>query len=156
MYKIAFALLAVLLLQTVALAKDPPPITDDTITDQVKIKLAGDHVVKGGGLGVNVVNGVATTNNLKALLAEGALLFHHGHYQDALGHALAAFETRKSMGLGPDAVRESYAATNAERLAELDRALRRASVDTLRFSTSEAFAQTLQRFFETRRGRRRG
>src|SRR5438874_9595172 len=60
MYKIAFALLAVLLLQTVALAKDPPPITDDTITDQVKIKLAGDHVVKGGGLGVNVVNGVAT------------------------------------------------------------------------------------------------
>ena len=57
---------------------------------------------------------------------------------------------------GRTTVRESYAATNAERLAELDRALRRASVDTLRFSTSEAFAQTLQRFFETRRGRRRG
>jgi uncharacterized protein (DUF58 family) len=57
---------------------------------------------------------------------------------------------------GRATVRESYAATNAERLAELDRALRRASVDTLRFSTSEAFAQTLQRFFETRRGRRRG
>src|SRR2546422_1566226 len=57
---------------------------------------------------------------------------------------------------GRTAVRQSYAATNAERLAELDRALRRASVDTLRFSTSEAFAQTLQRFFETRRGRRRG
>jgi len=53
-------------------------------------------------------------------------------------------------------VRETYAATNAERLAELDRALRRASVDTLRFSTNESFAQTLQRFFETRRGRRRG
>jgi uncharacterized protein (DUF58 family) len=53
-------------------------------------------------------------------------------------------------------VRETYAATNAERLAELDRALRRASVDTLRFSTSESFAQSLQRFFETRRGRRRG
>lgn len=53
-------------------------------------------------------------------------------------------------------VRETYAATNAERLAELDRALRRASVDTLRFSTAEPFAQTLQRFFETRRGRRRG
>jgi hypothetical protein len=29
-------------------------------------------------------------------------------------------------------------------------------VDTLRFSTAETFAQTLQRFFETRRGRRRG
>src|SRR6185369_2318138 len=53
-------------------------------------------------------------------------------------------------------VRETYAATNAERLAELDRALRRASVDMLRFSTAEPFAQTLQRFFETRRGRRRG
>src|SRR5438034_3064137 len=53
-------------------------------------------------------------------------------------------------------VRETYAATNAQRLAELDRALRRASVDTLRFSTAESFAQTLQRFFETRRGRRRG
>ena len=53
-------------------------------------------------------------------------------------------------------VREAYATTNAERLAELDRALRRASVDTLRFTTSESFAQSLQRFFETRRGRRRG
>jgi uncharacterized protein (DUF58 family) len=53
-------------------------------------------------------------------------------------------------------VREAYAATNAARLAELDRALRRASVDTLRFSTTEPFAHTLQRFFETRRGRRRG
>ena len=53
-------------------------------------------------------------------------------------------------------VREKFAATNAERLAELDRALRRAGVDTLRFSTAEPFAQALQRFFETRRGRRRG
>ena len=54
------------------------------------------------------------------------------------------------------AVRYKFASTNAERLAELDRALRRAGVDTLRFSTAEDFAQTLQRFFETRRGRRRG
>ena len=54
------------------------------------------------------------------------------------------------------AVREKFAKTNAERLAELDRTLRRAGVDTLRFSTGEAFAQTLQKFFETRRGRRRG
>jgi len=54
------------------------------------------------------------------------------------------------------AVRERFAATNAERLAELDRAFRRAGVDTLRFSTAETFAQTLQTFFETRRGRRRG
>jgi uncharacterized protein (DUF58 family) len=54
------------------------------------------------------------------------------------------------------AVREKFAATNSERLAELDRAFRRAGVDTLRFSTAESFAQTLQAFFETRRGRRRG
>jgi uncharacterized protein (DUF58 family) len=54
------------------------------------------------------------------------------------------------------AVRDKFAATNAERLAELDRALRRAGVDTLRFSTGEPFAQSLQRFFETRQGRRRG
>ena len=52
--------------------------------------------------------------------------------------------------------REKFAATNAERLAELDRALRRAGVDTLRFGTTEEFAQTLRRFFETRPGRRRG
>ena len=54
------------------------------------------------------------------------------------------------------AVRERYAQINAERLAEMDRALRRAGADTLRFSTGEAYAQTLQHFFETRRGRRRG
>jgi uncharacterized protein (DUF58 family) len=57
---------------------------------------------------------------------------------------------------GRASVRERFAATNALRLAELDRALRRAGVDTLRFSTAESFAQTLQSFFETRRGRKRG
>jgi uncharacterized protein (DUF58 family) len=53
-------------------------------------------------------------------------------------------------------VREKFARTNAERLAELDRSLRRAGVDTLSFATDQPFAQTLQSFFETRRGRRRG
>lgn len=53
-------------------------------------------------------------------------------------------------------VRERYAAINAARLAELDRALIRTGVDTLRLSTTEPFAPTLQRFFEIRRGRRRG
>ncbi len=57
---------------------------------------------------------------------------------------------------GRAVIREKFARTNAERLAELDRAFRRAGVDTLSFSTAEPFAQTLQRFFETRRGRRRG
>ncbi len=60
MHKIAVAILAVFLMQTVALAKDPKVVTDDTITDQVRIKLAGDPVVKGGGLEVKVEKGVAT------------------------------------------------------------------------------------------------
>ena len=54
------------------------------------------------------------------------------------------------------AVREKFARTNADRLADLDRALNRAGVETLRFNTAETFAHTLQRFFETRKGRRRG
>jgi len=55
-----------------------------------------------------------------------------------------------------EAVRRTYAEVNAERLAALDRALNQAGVDTLRLNTAEPFAHTLQRFFETRRGRRRG
>jgi uncharacterized protein (DUF58 family) len=55
-----------------------------------------------------------------------------------------------------NAVRERFAAVNAERLAELDRALIRTGVDTLRLNTAEPFAPVLQRFFEIRRGRRRG
>ena len=53
-------------------------------------------------------------------------------------------------------VRERFAAVNAGRLAELDRALIRTGVDTLRLKTTEPFAPVLQRFFEIRRGRRRG
>ena len=60
MRKLLLALIAVLFLQTVAFAKDPKPLTDDTITDQIRIKLAGDPVVKGGGLEVKVEKGVAT------------------------------------------------------------------------------------------------
>jgi uncharacterized protein (DUF58 family) len=57
---------------------------------------------------------------------------------------------------GRGTVRQAYAETNQQRLAELDRALRHGGVDTLRFHTGQPFAQTLQQFFETRRGRRRG
>jgi uncharacterized protein (DUF58 family) len=53
-------------------------------------------------------------------------------------------------------VRERFAAVNAGRLAELDRSLIRTGVDTLRLKTTEPFAPELQRFFEIRRGRRRG
>jgi hypothetical protein len=54
------------------------------------------------------------------------------------------------------AVRDRYTQSNLERLNELDRALIRSGVDTLRFNTHEPFAPKLQRFFEIRRGRRRG
>lgn len=53
-------------------------------------------------------------------------------------------------------VRDRFCQTNSERLADLDRALNRAGVDTLRLNTSQPFAHDLQRFFEIRRGRRRG
>jgi hyperosmotically inducible protein len=36
------------------------PLTDDMITDNVRIKLAGDQLVKGGALGVDVKAGVVT------------------------------------------------------------------------------------------------
>jgi hyperosmotically inducible protein len=58
--KICTVLLAVLALQALGVAKDPPPVTDDTITDQVRIKLASDPVVKGGALQVEVKQGVVT------------------------------------------------------------------------------------------------
>ena len=53
-------------------------------------------------------------------------------------------------------VRDRFATVNAERLAELDRSLNRTGVDTLRLNTTQPFAPLLQRFFEIRRGRRRG
>jgi len=66
-----------------------------------------------------------------------------------IGELLELNSTRSS-------VREKFAAVNAGRLAELDRALIRTGVDTLRLKTTEPFAPVLQRFFEIRRGRRRG
>jgi uncharacterized protein (DUF58 family) len=50
-------------------------------------------------------------------------------------------------------IRQAYERRNVARLAELDRALRRAGVDTLRLNTTEPFAQILQAFFEKRRWR---
>jgi len=67
-------------------------------------------------------------------------------------------ETGELMELdsGRFSVRNRFTATNAERLGELDRALNRTGVDTIRLNTAEPFAPLLQRFFEIRRGRRRG
>ena len=52
-------------------------------------------------------------------------------------------------------VRERYSTFNENRLGQLDQSLNRTAVDTLRLNTVEPFAQTLQRFFEIRRARRR-
>jgi osmotically-inducible protein OsmY len=41
-------------------AKDPPPITDDTISDAVRVKLAGDQLVGVLNLDVTVKQGVVT------------------------------------------------------------------------------------------------
>ena len=55
-----FALLAALLLIVgVCLAADKP-ITDDSITDNVRLRLASDPDVKGGALAVDVKDGVVT------------------------------------------------------------------------------------------------
>jgi hypothetical protein len=53
------------------------------------------------------------------------------------------------------AVRERFATLNEKRLEQLDQSLNRTAVDTLRLNTVEPFAQSLQRFFEIRRARRR-
>jgi uncharacterized protein (DUF58 family) len=67
-------------------------------------------------------------------------------------------ETGELLELDSDgkSVRDRFASVNAERLAAMDRALIRTGVDTLRLLTTEPFAPVLQRFFELRRGRRRG
>lgn len=55
-----FLLALTLALAPVALAKDPKPVTDDRIYDQVLLKLAGDQDVRGGGIQVEVKSGVVT------------------------------------------------------------------------------------------------
>jgi osmotically-inducible protein OsmY len=52
--------MVVFLLTGVSFAKQDQPLTDDVITDQVRIKLSGDQLVKGGALGVDVKDGVVT------------------------------------------------------------------------------------------------
>lgn len=53
-------LLAVLLLLPVVVSAADKPVSDDLIYDLVRQKLAGDQVVKGGALIVEVKNGIVT------------------------------------------------------------------------------------------------
>jgi osmotically-inducible protein OsmY len=57
--KLTFLLLVLVLFQTVAIAQKAA-ITDDTITDQVRLKLTSDYDVKGGAIVVEVKDGVVT------------------------------------------------------------------------------------------------
>ncbi len=59
-YRALLSLFVLFAFATVCLAKDKGPITDDSIYDQVRLKLANDQVVKGGGLHVEVKQGVVT------------------------------------------------------------------------------------------------
>jgi len=110
------------------------------------------------GMGRDTLQEVGLTNARHDLIC----LHLHDPRESVLPHAglltIEDAETGELVELDSNraAVGKRFAETNSERLAELDRAFRRAGVDTLRFSTAEPYAQTLQHFFETRRGRRRG
>jgi osmotically-inducible protein OsmY len=60
MHKILAAFLALLLMLAVCPAKDPPQVTDDTISDAVRVRLASDQVVGVLPLQVTVKQGVVT------------------------------------------------------------------------------------------------
>ena len=61
MHKIILAaFLALFLMQAVCPAKDPPQVTDDTISDAVRVRLASDQVVGVLPLQVTVKDGVVT------------------------------------------------------------------------------------------------
>ena len=60
MHKILAAFLVIFLMQAVCPAKDPPVVTDDTISDAVRVKLASDQVVGVLDLKVDVKQGVVT------------------------------------------------------------------------------------------------
>jgi osmotically-inducible protein OsmY len=58
--RIAAALLALFVIGGLCLAADKQAPTDGIISDNVMIKLASDQIVKGGGLKVDVKDGVVT------------------------------------------------------------------------------------------------
>lgn len=65
MLKFLALLMMVCLLAGLVLAANKP-VTDDMIVDQVRVKLAADAIVKGGGLGVDSKAGVVTLTGVVA------------------------------------------------------------------------------------------
>jgi osmotically-inducible protein OsmY len=62
-----YSLLLILALASVSLAADKQPITDDSVYDAVRLKLANDQEVKGGALQVDVKDGVVTLSGTLSL-----------------------------------------------------------------------------------------
>jgi hyperosmotically inducible periplasmic protein len=65
MLKLLSILMTVCLLAGLVLAADKP-LSDDVIVDQVRVRLASDAIVKGGGLGVDSKAGVVTLTGVVA------------------------------------------------------------------------------------------
>jgi|SRR5215469_5746987 len=65
MLKFLALIMTACLLAGLVLAADKP-VSDDVIVDQVRVKLAADAVVKGGGLGVDSKAGVVTLSGVVA------------------------------------------------------------------------------------------
>jgi hyperosmotically inducible periplasmic protein len=65
MLKLIAIMMTVCLLAGLVLAADKP-VSDDVISDQVKMKLDADPVVKGGALGVDAKGGVVTLTGVVA------------------------------------------------------------------------------------------
>jgi osmotically-inducible protein OsmY len=64
---LSYFLLAILLILPVAAFAADKPVSDGLITDLVRMKLAGDSVVKGGALEVEVKDGAVTlSGNVQA------------------------------------------------------------------------------------------
>jgi hyperosmotically inducible periplasmic protein len=61
--KILASLFSLVLFAGVCLSASKP-VTDDGIVDQVRIKLSGDAVAKGGGFTVECKNGVVTISGM--------------------------------------------------------------------------------------------
>ena len=119
---------------------------------------AGEARPEAGGAGRDVIAELGLTNTRHDVVCVHLHDPRESTLPDAGLVTIEDAETGELLELdsGRSAVRERFAAVNADRLAGLDRALIRTGVDTLRLNTAEPFAPVLQRFFEIRRGRRRG
>jgi hyperosmotically inducible periplasmic protein len=64
MFRLIAAVMALFLVAGVCLAADKKPLTDDSISDYVRLRLAGDPDVKGGALNAVSKDGVVTLTGI--------------------------------------------------------------------------------------------